>query len=248
MPPGQAGDLQAAAGVPAVVHADGLRHSSFDGCEIAHVSGYALPGARLPGQPRRRLPDSRHRRRRRPRQRDGQPHQPAEQTHGTRITDNHPRRWPVHHQAVGVWIGQSFKNRIAHNHIHDLYYTGVSIGWTWGYGKTLARDNVLEYNHIHDLGKGILSDMAGLYTLGMQPGTVVRRQCVPRCQRVVLRRSGASTSTRAALTSSPRTTWSIAPVRGGFHRHYGRDNVVRSNASWRRARDHQLQRTRWRTT
>lgn len=91
------------------------------------------------------------------------------------ITDNtihHIGR--IFHQGVGIFLGHAFDCRVAHNHIHDTCYTGLSIGWTWGYRETPSRNNRIEHNLIHDIGAGVLSDMGGIYTLGVQPGTVIR--------------------------------------------------------------------------
>jgi hypothetical protein len=91
------------------------------------------------------------------------------------ITDNtihHIGR--IFHQGVGVFLGHAFDCIVAHNHIHHACYTGISTGWTWGFRETPSRNNRIESNLIHDIGAGILSDMGGIYTLGVQPGTVVR--------------------------------------------------------------------------
>ncbi len=80
----------------------------------------------------------------------------------------------VYPAAVGVWIGQSDRNLVGHNEIFDTCYSAISVGWTWGYSPTLARDNIIEFNHLHDVARGWLSDLGAIYTLGMQPGTVLR--------------------------------------------------------------------------
>ncbi len=80
----------------------------------------------------------------------------------------------VFHQGVGIFLGHAFDCVVAHNHIHHACYTGISVGWTWGYRETPSRNNRIEHNLIHDIGAGILSDMGGIYTLGVQPGTVIR--------------------------------------------------------------------------
>ncbi|HWA82314.1 MAG TPA: right-handed parallel beta-helix repeat-containing protein, partial [Fimbriimonadaceae bacterium] len=39
----------------------------------------------------------------------------------------------LHPAAVGVWVGQNPFIKVQGNLIRDLYYTGISVGWSWGY-------------------------------------------------------------------------------------------------------------------
>ncbi|MFH0983714.1 MAG: right-handed parallel beta-helix repeat-containing protein [Planctomycetota bacterium] len=77
------------------------------------------------------------------------------------------------HGCVGVWAGLTEGTVIAHNEICDLPYTGVSVGWQWDVKPTQCQGNVVEFNHIHRVMQ-MLSDGGGIYTLGRQPGTVLR--------------------------------------------------------------------------
>src|SRR5206468_2883956 len=102
-----------------------------------------------------------------------------ESNSGQIVTDNHIHRLGrIYPPAVGVLILQSGQNRIAHNHIHDLYYTAVSVGWNWGYQETPCHGNIVEFNHMHDIGQFMLSDMGAVYTLGIQKGTVIRNNLI----------------------------------------------------------------------
>ena len=244
------GFAQAAVGVPGAVWGEGLRGGVFENCRFVRLGNYGLEltrGCHVNrilrcefadlGGGGVKLGETQIR------------DKAAEQTFGNEISGCHihdgGKMFP---SAEGVWIGQSPGNRLTQNLIHDFYYTGISIGWTWGYGPALAANNIVEMNHVHHIGVKssgdgpILSDMAGIYTLGKQPGTIIRNNL---WHDIAATRYGGwgiyfdegSSGILAENNVVYRTT------HGGFHQHYGETNIVRNNI-FAFARDHQVQRTR----
>ncbi len=79
----------------------------------------------------------------------------------------------IYNAGVGIWVGQSSENRIAHNEVHDITYSGMSIGWTWSPDNNPCYNNVIEYNHVYRVMRNA-NDGAGIYTLGRQMGTIIK--------------------------------------------------------------------------
>jgi parallel beta-helix repeat protein len=245
-----AGFNQAAWGVPGAIRGQGVRDCLFQDCTIAHAGNYGIElgsgcqrnkisyctmsdlgagGIKL-GETRIHLAD-------------------AEQTRQNEVSDctiaDCGKTFP---SAIGIWLGQTAQNLISHNDIHGLWYSGISIGWTWGYGNSLPRDNLVELNHVHHIGtpadgvEPILSDMGAIYTLGKQPGTIIRNNLFHDI--AGLRYGGwgiyfdeGSSDIVAENNVVYRTT------HGGFHQHYGENNIVRNNI-FAFGRDSQIRRTR----
>lgn len=223
---------QAASDVPGVIAFEAARHCAVENCVVEQVGWYAVEigdacdNVRVVGCTMRDLGAGGVKL-------NGSAAREADvelrQTGNHRVTDNeiaHGGR--VFHSAVGVLSMHAFRVTIAHNHIHDLFYSGVSVGWEWGYQASISHDNIIAYNHIHNIGQGLLSDMGGIYTLGVQPGTVIRGNLI------------------YDVRSAHYGGWCIYPDEGSshlliennvcfdadrnaFHQHYGRENLVINN-------------------
>ncbi|MBT7301054.1 MAG: hypothetical protein HN849_16155 [Victivallales bacterium] len=91
-----------------------------------------------------------------------------------RIANNLIRRCGLDdYGAVGVWVSFTDGTEVSHNLLYDLPYSGISVGWQWSDVPTENRNNLVEANHVHTVLQK-LCDGGCLYTLGRQPGTVIR--------------------------------------------------------------------------
>lgn len=221
---------QAASHVPGALSLTAARYCTFEDCTIRHVGYYGIEladgcaGIRIIGNDISDLGAGGLK------INGADAFEPVSQRTGNnRVTDNHIHDGgKVYHGAIGVFLKHSFGNVVSHNDIHDFYYSGISCGWVWGFAESISANNRFEANHIHHLGKAWLSDMGGIYTLSVQPGTVIRGNWIHDVEKanyggwaIYLDEGSAHIIVEDNLcyrtTSQP------------FHMHYGREAIVRNN-------------------
>ena len=237
-------DLQAGMPASSAIKAVGAVNFRVERCTIAHSGGYALELGR--GSKHNQVlanefydlgaggvkvgePDLRWNR--------------AERNYDNVIADNQIHDLGLVYAAgVGIWVLQSGRNQIIHNHVHDLYYTAISVGWTWGYGQNQSSGNLIAFNHLHAIGKNMLSDMGGIYTLGVQPGTDIQNNLIYDVSSFTYGGWGIYLDEGSSdILAEDNVVYNCKSA--GFHQHYGRENILRNNI-FAFNREHQLMRTR----
>ena len=133
--------------------------------------------------------------------------------------------------SQGVWIGRSSYNQITHNEICDFHHLGISVGHSWGYAPSTAHHNQIAFNHVHHICNGYFSDGGGIYTLGISPGTTIINNSVHDVTPTPLMPVGGT-----GIYHDEGTTGIVVENNivyrvgaGAYNQHYGRDNTARNN-------------------
>ncbi len=239
-----AGDLQAAQNVPGSVRMRGAKHCTITDCRLVNLGGYGIDvteGSRQNHLTRNELASLAAGGIRMNGGGAGSP--AALRTGENLIADNHVHHLGlVFHAGVGILSQHADQNRLEHNHIHHVDYTGISVGWVWGYGKSVSENNIVEGNLIHDIGQKRLSDMGGIYMLGISPGTTIRGNVIHDVDSFGYGGWGIYTDEGSTgITIENNLVYRTKS--GGFHQHYGKENLIRNNI-FALAREGQLMRSR----
>ncbi|MBR3221141.1 MAG: right-handed parallel beta-helix repeat-containing protein [Kiritimatiellae bacterium] len=131
-------------------------------------------------------------------------------------------------EGVGVVVAHASDVTIAHNEICNFNYSGVEIGWTWGYAGSVTQRVRVMFNRIHDLGGAGMSDMGGVYSNGTGFGTRVTDNVIYNVTAFDYGGWGLYTDEGSeGLLFERNLVWNTDD--GGFHQHYGTGNLVRNN-------------------
>jgi hypothetical protein len=230
LPEGNTNDAQASSTIPGAIRFTGTKNCSFDECEITNVGTFAFEigggcsnitisncsihyvaagAVRMNGGTDRT--------------------KTFECTGNNNIVHNNIFSYgQVYPSAAGILLMHTYNNLVANNQISYGHFTGISIGWEWGYGPSVSVNNIVENNYVHHIGQGLLSDMGGIYTLGVSPGTVLRNNVI---HDIDANRYGGwgiyNDEGSSEILVENNVVYNTRS--GGYNLHYGNNNVIINN-------------------
>ncbi|SFW17408.1 right-handed parallel beta-helix repeat-containing protein [Chitinophaga sancti] len=89
------------------------------------------------------------------------------------ITDVTNEDWGT----LGISAGFVKEVSILHNEVNEVSYTGIAVGWGWTPTVNAMSNNRIIGNSVHHYARH-LYDVAGIYTLSAQPGTLITANVV----------------------------------------------------------------------
>lgn len=138
----------------------------------------------------------------------------------------------IFNNAIGILLTHAYDCDLTYNEIHDGWYTGISVGWNWGYADHPTNKINISNNLIYNIGNGWLSDMGGIYTLGVQPETVLSGNIIYNvgCDEGAYGYGGWGIyldEGSSEMLVENNLVYDCSSET--FHQHYGRDNIIRNN-------------------
>ncbi|MBR5233307.1 MAG: right-handed parallel beta-helix repeat-containing protein [Clostridia bacterium] len=138
----------------------------------------------------------------------------------------------IFNNAIGILLTHAIDCELSNNEIHDGWYTGISVGWNWGYADNPTNNIQVKDNLIYNIGNGWLSDMGGIYTLGIQPDTVLSGNIIYNvgCDEGAYGYGGWGIyldEGSSYMTVENNLVYDCSSQT--FHQHYGKENIIRNN-------------------
>lgn len=133
--------------------------------------------------------------------------------------------------ASAVWLGQTWDNQVQWNTIFRTTYTGISVGWAWGYTDATSGRNKIHGNLLYNIGQGQLADLGAIYTLGKSPGTTITSNVIREVRGYAANGGGAwgIYNDQGSSGIVMQTNIVVGTDHGGYFLQYGRDNVLHNN-------------------
>lgn len=220
---------QAASRMSAAIEIDDIKHFSYENCEIRNIANYGIwlrqgcsesiirknyfhdlgAGAIKIGSIDKTIAN--------------------DLTTGIVVENNIIKDYGVlMENAVGIILFNASNCQISHNDVHYGNYSGISLGWVWGFGDSPSKNNEVAYNRISHIGTGKLNDLGGIYTLGKSEGTHIHHNVISDVVSGDFRGWGiyADEGTSGVLVEK---NVAYNCTSGGYHLHYGADNLVTNN-------------------